>query len=257
MCRVDGSEYSEKHSISRLIGAPPGYVGYDSGGQLTEYIRRKPYSVVLVDELEKASKEFVTIFLQVLDDGRLTDGQGRVVDFRNTVIIFTSNVGSAFLTEMGQGAVPPQVRTAVMNAIRATWPPEFLNRIDSIIIYRALSHNNIRKIVEIRLAEVQQRIASRGMKLILSDQAKEYLASIGYSPTYGARPLQRVITTELLNPLSVYILDDRVRDGESIKVDFDAPHNRLVIIPNHEGSGAADTMDLDDDEDGVMVEEMD
>jgi ATP-dependent Clp protease ATP-binding subunit ClpA len=255
MCRIDGSEYSEKHSISRLIGAPPGYVEHDSGGQLTEYIRRKPYSVVLVDELEKASKEFVTIFLQVLDDGRLTDGQGRVVDFRNTVIIFTSNVESTSLAEMGQGAVPPQIKTAVMNAIRATWPPEFLNCIDSIIIYRALSHNNIRKIVEIRLAEVQQRIASKGMKLVLSEQAKEYLASIAYSPTYGAHPLQRVITTELLNLLSVHILDDRARDGELIKVEFDAQHNRLLIIPNYEGSRAADTMYLDDNR--FLVEEMD
>ncbi|KAG8814497.1 hypothetical protein FRC17_001106 [Serendipita sp. 399] len=257
MCRIDGSEYSEKHSISRLIGAPPGYVGHDSGGQLTEYIRRKPYSVILVDELEKASKEFVTVFLQVLDDGRLTDGQGRIVDFRNTVIIFTSNVGSVFLTEMGQGAVPPDVRASVMNAIRATWPPEFLNRIDSIIIYRALSHANIRKIVEIRLAEVQKRLDSRKMKLALSEDAKNYLSSIGYSPNYGARPLQRAIMTDLLNPLSVYILDDRVRDGETIRVEFDAPHNRLVILPNHEGSGAADDMDLDYDDEDLVVEEMD
>jgi ATP-dependent Clp protease ATP-binding subunit ClpB len=194
------------------------------------------------DGHEKASKEF----LQVLDDG-----QGRVVDFRNTVIIFTSNVASAFLTEMSQEAVPPQIRTAVMNAIRATWPPEFLPS--------STEHypTTIRKIVEIRPAKVQQRIASRGMKLVLSEQAKEYLASIGYSPICGARPLQRVLTTELLNPLSVYILDDRVRDDESIKVEFDAQHNRLVIIPTHEGSGAADTMDFDDGEDGILAKEMD
>lgn len=256
MCRIDGSEYSEKHSISRLIGAPPGYVGHDQGGQLTEYIRRKPYSVILVDELEKASREFVTVFLQVLDDGRLTDGQGRVVDFRNTVIIFTSNVGSTFLTDMGEGPVPSPIRKAVMDAIRTTWPPEFLNRIDNIIIYRALSHSNIRKIVDIRLGEVQQRIEGRKMKLSVSDEAKHYLASIGYSATYGARPLQRAIMTELLNPLSVYILDDRVRDGETVRVDFDKHHNRLMIIPNHEGSGAADDMDLDDD-DELIVEEVD
>ncbi|KIM21575.1 hypothetical protein M408DRAFT_12506 [Serendipita vermifera MAFF 305830] len=257
MCRIDGSEYSEKHSISRLIGAPPGYVGYDSGGQLTEYIRRKPYSVILVDELEKASREFVTIFLQVLDDGRLTDGQGRVVDFRNTVIIFTSNVGSAFLAEMGEGPVRPNVRSSVMQAIRATWPPEFLNRIDSIIIYRALSHQDIRKIVDIRLQEVQSRIDSRKMKLEVSDAAKDYLASIGYSGTYGARPLQRAITTEILNPLSVYILGDRVRDGETIRVEFDAPHNRVMIIPNHEGTGTVDDMDMDYDDSDLVVDEMD
>lgn len=259
MCRIDGSEYSEKHSVSRLIGAPPGYVGHDSGGQLTEYIRRKPYSVILVDELEKAAKEFVTVFLQVLDDGRLTDGQGRVVDFRNTVIIFTSNVGSAFLSALEGGPIPKKTNEAVMNSIRSTWPPEFLNRIDSIIVYRALSRSNIRKIVDLRLSEVQQRLTPRHMKLHVSDPAKDYLSSIGYTPTYGARPLQRVIMTELLNPLSVFILDDRVRDGETINVDFDAHHNRLTIIPNHEGSGVAvDGMDIDDDyDDGIEVEEMD
>lgn len=198
----------------------------------------------------------MTVFLQVLDDGRLTDGQGRVVDFRNTVIIFTSNVGSSFLTDMGEGAVPKPIREAVHNVIRSTWPPEFLNRIDSIIIYRALSHSNIRKIVDIRLAEVQKRLDDRKMTLKLSEEAKNYLSSIGYSSTYGARPLQRAITTELLNPLSVFILDDQVRDGETIQVDFDRHHNRLMIIPNHEGSGAADQMDLDD-EDEVEIEEMD
>lgn len=211
----------------------------------------------LSSRLEKASREFVTIFLQVLDDGRLTDGQGRVVDFRNTVIIFTSNVGSAFLAEMGEGPVRPNVRSSVMQAIRATWPPEFLNRIDSIIIYRALSHQDIRKIVDIRLQEVQSRIDSRKMKLEVSDAAKDYLASIGYSGTYGARPLQRAITTEILNPLSVYILGDRVRDGETIRVEFDAPHNRVMIIPNHEGTGTVDDMDMDYDDSDLVLEEMD
>jgi ATP-dependent Clp protease ATP-binding subunit ClpB len=259
MCRIDGSEYSEKHSIARLIGAPPGYVGHDSGGQLTEYVRRKPYCVILIDELEKASREFVTLFLQVLDDGRLTDGQGRVVDFRNTVIIMTSNVGAAFLNEMGEGPVPAPIRHAVMSAIQAQWPPEFLNRIDSVIIFRALSRANIRKIVDLRLKEVQDRLASRKMKLALSDEAKDYLGSIGYSPSYGARPLNRAVQTELLNPLSIFILDDRVRDGEDIKVEFDKHHNRLVIIPNHEGSGAADSMDVDDmgQDDNLVIEEMD
>lgn len=259
MCRIDGSEYSEKHSIARLIGAPPGYVGHDAGGQLTEYVRRKPYSVILVDELEKASREFVTLFLQVLDDGRLTDGQGRVVDFRNTVIIMTSNVGAAFLNEMEEGPVPSPIRTAVMSAIQAQWPPEFLNRIDSIIIFRALSRANVRKIVDIRLREVQDRLAPRKMRLILSDEAKDFFGSIGYSTSYGARPLNRAIQNELLNPLSIFILDDRVRDGEDIKVKFDMHHNRLVIEPNHEGSGVADSMDVDDlDQDGALViEEMD
>ncbi len=259
MCRIDGSEYSEKHSIARLIGAPPGYVGHDSGGQLTEYVRRKPYSVILVDELEKASREFVTLFLQVLDDGRLTDGQGRVVDFRNTVIIMTSNVGAAFLNEMGEGPVPGPIRTAVMSAIQAQWPPEFLNRIDSIIIFRALSRANVRKIVDIRLKEVQERLESRKMKLVLSNEAKDYLGSVGYSTSYGARPLNRAVQNELLNPLSIFILDDRVRDGEDIKVEFDKHHNRLVIEPNHEGSGAAESMDVDDldQDDALVIEEMD
>lgn len=259
MCRIDGSEYSEKHSIARLIGAPPGYVGHDSGGQLTEYVRRKPYSVILVDELEKASREFVTLFLQVLDDGRLTDGQGRVVDFRNTVIIMTSNVGAAFLNEMGEGPVPGPIRKAVMSAIQAQWPPEFLNRVDSIIIFRALSRANVRKIVDIRLKEVQERLESRKMKLVLSDEAKDYLGSIGYSTSYGARPLNRAVQNELLNPLSIFILDDRVCDGEDIKVEFDKHHNRLVIEPNHEGSGAAESMDVDDldQDDALVIEEMD
>jgi ATP-dependent Clp protease ATP-binding subunit ClpA len=135
MIRIDGSEYSEKHSIARLIGAPPGYIGHDSGGQLTEYVRRKPYSIVLIDEVEKASREFITLFLQVLDDGRLTDGQGRVVDFRNTVIVMTSNLGAAYLNDMGEGPVRPQTRELVMGAIRAHFPPEFINRIDEIIIF--------------------------------------------------------------------------------------------------------------------------
>lgn len=135
MIRIDGSEYSEKHSISRLIGAPPGYVGHDAGGTLTEYVRRKPYCIVLIDEIEKASREFVTLFLQVLDDGRLTDGQGRVVDFRNTVIVMTSNLGAAFLTDMGDGPVKPQTKELVMNAIRAHFPPEFINRVDEIVIF--------------------------------------------------------------------------------------------------------------------------
>ncbi|CDO71582.1 hypothetical protein BN946_scf184911.g52 [Trametes cinnabarina] len=254
MIRIDGSEYSEKHSIARLIGAPPGYVGHDQGGQLTEYIRRKPYSIVLIDEIEKASREFYQLFLQVLDDGRLTDGQGRVVDFRNTVIIMTSNLGAAFLNDMGEGPVKPETRELVMGAIRGHFPPEFINRIDEIVIFRTLSRANVLKIVDIRLKEVQERLADRKMKLELDDAAKQYLMSIGYSPVYGARPLNRAIQQELLNPLSVMILSERIRDGETVRVTFDGPHNRLQIIPNHEGTG--ETMDIDDDED-IEIEEMD
>lgn len=250
MIRVDGSEYSEKHSISRLIGAPPGYVGHDSGGQLTEYVRRKPYSIVLIDEIEKACREFVTLFLQVLDDGRLTDGQGRVVDFRNTVIIMTSNLGAAFLNEMGEGAVKEATRHLVMGAIQGHFPPEFVNRIDEIVVFRTLSRTNILKIVDIRLAEVRHRLNEKKMTLDVDDESKNYLASIGYSTTYGARPLNRAIQSELLNPLSLMVLSEQVLDGETVKVRFDGPHNRLYIIPNHAGE---DYMDIDD----LEVEEVD
>lgn len=255
MIRIDASEYSEKHSISRLIGAPPGYVGHDEGGQLTEYIRRRPYSIVLIDEIEKASREFVTLFLQVLDDGRLTDGQGRVVDFRNTVIIMTSNLGAAYLHDMGDGPVKPETRALVMGAIQGHFPPEFINRIDEIVIFRSLSRRNITKIVDIRLKEVQERLVERKMVLNVSQEAKEYLGSVGYSPVYGARPLNRAVQQELLNPLSVLILENAVRDGEIVNVQFDGPHNRLVIVPNHERSGQ--DMDVDWGDDEIEIEEMD
>jgi len=258
MIRIDGSEYSEKHSISRLIGAPPGYIGHDSGGQLTEYIRRKPYSIVLIDEIEKTSREFITLFLQVLDDGRLTDGQGRVVDFKNTVIIMTSNLGAAYLSDVGEGPISKQTRGFVMGAIQSHFPPEFINRIDEIIVYRALSQKNVSKIVDIRLRELQERLNDRKMTIDVDAESKNYLASMGYSPAYGARPLNRAIQAELLNPLSVLILGERIKDGENIRVRFDGPHNRLVIIPNHEGTGiSVEEMDVDDDDDDVQVEEMD
>ncbi|TFK77104.1 heat shock protein [Pluteus cervinus] len=257
MIRIDASEYSEKHSISRLIGSPPGYVGYDQGGQLTEYVRRKPYSIVLVDEVEKACREFVTLFLQVLDDGRLTDGQGRVVDFRNTVIIMTSNLGAAYLNETPEGPVGQPTRNLVMGAIQAHFPPEFVNRIDEIIIFRALSRRDILKIVDLRLKEVNDRLQDRKISLDLDDESKNFLVSAGYSPTYGARPLNRTIQSELLNPLSVMILSDQVRDGETVKIEFDGPRNRLRVIPNHEGKGVDDGMDVDGDYDDIDVEEMD
>jgi len=257
MTRVDGSEYSEKHSISRLIGSPPGYVGHTEGGQLTEYVRRKPYSIVLIDEVEKACREFVTLFLQVLDDGRLTDGQGRVVDFRNTVIIMTSNLGAAFLNDMGEGPVKPQTRQLVMGAIQSHFPPEFINRIDETVIFRTLSHKNILKIVDIRLAEVQERLADRKITLDVDHHAKQHLMSVGYSTNYGARPLNRAIQSELLNPLSVMLLSNRIRDGETVRIRFDGPHNRLHIVPNHEGNVDMDEMDIDMDDDDIDIEEVD
>ncbi|KZS89996.1 P-loop containing nucleoside triphosphate hydrolase protein [Sistotremastrum niveocremeum HHB9708] len=256
MIRIDGSEYSEKHSISRLIGAPPGYVGHDSGGQLTEYIRRKPYSIVLIDEIEKTSREFITLFLQVLDDGRLTDGQGRVVDFKNTVIIMTSNLGASYLNDMGEGPVTPTTRNLVMGAIQAHFPPEFINRIDDICIFRTLSRKNVVKIVDNRLEEVQERLSAKKMILEVDAEAKAYLGSIGYSPNYGARPLNRAIQNELLNPLSVLILEERIRDGDRIRVHFDGPHNRLYIEPNHEGTTRQGDMEIDDDEDAMRDDDV-
>jgi ATP-dependent Clp protease ATP-binding subunit ClpA len=231
-------------------------VGHDQGGQLTEYIRRKPYSIVLIDEIEKACREFVTLFLQVLDDGRLTDGQGRVVSFRNTVIIMTSNLGAAFLQDLGEGPVSAQARQLVMGAIQAHFPPEFINRIDEIVVFRTLSRSNILKIVGIRLQELQKRLSDKKMVLDITPAAKNYLVSIGYSPTYGARPLNRAIQQELLNPMSVMLLSDQLRDGETVYVDFDGQHNRLAIRPNHAGV-EVDDMDVEELEEVDPITEMD
>jgi len=254
MIRIDGSEYSEKHSVARLIGSPPGYVGHEAGGQLTEYIRRKPYSIILIDEIEKAAREFIQLFLQVLDDGRLTDGHGRVVDCRNTVVIMTSNLGAAYLNSVEEGPIPPSNRTMVMQAIEQHFPPEFRNRIDEIIIYRPLSRRNVRKIVDLRLNEIGERLVSRKLELNLDDAAKDYLAAIGFSPTYGARPLNRAMQTEILNPLAMMLLQDQIRDGERIKVRFDGPRNRLFIQPNHRGLSEPVPMDVDEDD--LEIEEL-
>jgi len=216
----------------------------------------KPYCIVLIDEIEKACREFVTLFLQVLDDGRLTDGQGRIVPFHNTVIIMTSNLGAVHLNDMGEGPVKPATRQLVMGAIQSHFPPEFINRIDEIVIFRTLSRNNVLKIVDLRLKEVEKRLADRKITLDIDDQSKNYLMSMGYSTNYGARPLNRAIQSELLNPLSVLLLSDQVRESEVVKVRFDGPHNRLHITPNHEGTGIENGMDLDSDDD-IEVEEMD
>jgi len=262
MVRIDASEYSEKHSVSRLIGAAPGYIGHDSGGQLTEAVRRKPYSLILIDEIEKAAKEFHQLFLQVLDDGRLTDNKGRIVDFRNTIIMMTSNIGSAYLNENpSEGPVQPDVRQKVMSAISATFPPEFINRIDDIILYRSLSKSDIRKVVEVRLRELQKRFDdnNRKLKLAVDQQSMDWLGSAGYSPSYGARPMARLIQTEILNPLSKLLLQNRIRDGETAHVTADLRRNRLVVVPNHEPdvSYPDDSEDEDDDAMDIEVEEMD
>ena len=220
MVRIDMSEYQERHTVSRLIGAPPGYVGYEEGGQLTEAVRRRPYSVVLFDEIEKAHPEIFNVLLQVLDDGRLTDGQGRTVDFRNTVIIMTSNLGSEYI----QALLPYREEEAyqrVMEAVRAHFRPEFLNRIDEIIMFRPLTREQLSQIVDIQLRQVRQRLKQRNITLQVTLRAKEWLAERGYDPVYGARPLKRVIQRELLDRLANKILRGEVRDGDTVIVDVD------------------------------------
>jgi ATP-dependent Clp protease ATP-binding subunit ClpB len=214
--RLDMSEYMEKHTVARLIGAPPGYVGYEEGGQLSEAVRRKPYSVVLFDEVEKAHGDVFNVLLQVLDDGRITDGQGRTVDFKNAVIIMTSNIGSQFIME---DLSMEERNKRVMEALRGHFRPEFLNRIDEIVIFDRLSDKEIAKIVDIQLARLAKRLGKQNLHLELSDKARAYLAKEGYDPAYGARPLKRVIQQKILDPLSMEILDGKIHEGQTIKAD--------------------------------------
>ena len=218
--RIDMSEYMEKHSVSRLIGAPPGYVGYEQGGQLTEAVRRKPYSVVLFDELEKAHSDVFNVLLQILEDGRLTDGQGRVVNFRNTLLIMTSNVGSAIIEQMSGGS-QDMIEQSVREELRNHFRPEFLNRIDETIIFHSLSREQIGSIVDIQLARVYDRLEDRKMTLTLTDKAKELLGNLGFDPVYGARPLKRAIQREVLDPLSLQLLEGKFLDGDHITADAD------------------------------------
>ncbi|MEI6279211.1 MAG: AAA family ATPase, partial [Verrucomicrobiae bacterium] len=213
--RLDMSEYMEKHTVARLIGAPPGYVGYEEGGQLSEAVRRKPYSVVLFDEVEKAHPDVFNVLLQVLDDGRITDGQGRTVDFKNSVIILTSNIGSQFIME---DLDVKERNRRVMEALRGHFRPEFLNRIDEIIIFDRLDEKQITRIVDIQLKRLLERLAKQNIKLTLTDAAKTHLAREGYDPAFGARPLKRVIQKEILDPLSLEILDGHFGDGDKIQV---------------------------------------
>ncbi len=216
--RMDMSEYMEKHSVSRLIGAPPGYVGYDEGGALTEAVRRRPYQVVLFDEVEKAHPDVFNVLLQVLDDGRLTDGQGRTVDFRNTLIIMTSNLGSEFLANQEDGADVEEVRPLVMNTVRGHFRPEFLNRIDEIILFKRLSRSNMGDIVRIQLQRVDKMLAERRMTVVLDAAALQWLADKGYDPVYGARPLKRVIQKDLIDPIARKLLAGELEDGGVISV---------------------------------------
>jgi ATP-dependent Clp protease ATP-binding subunit ClpB len=219
MVRIDMSEYMEKHAVSRLIGAPPGYVGYDEGGQLTETIRRRPYAVVLFDEIEKAHPDVFNILLQVLDEGRLTDGKGRTVDFRNTVLIMTSNVASDLVQEMARKGETPDMKDKLMDALRRTFRPEFLNRIDEIVTFRALGTGEIEQIVEIQMRDLRRRLAERKITIELTEEARKALAERGYDPVFGARPLKRAIQRMIENPLAVDVLGGKFREGDHVIVD--------------------------------------
>jgi ATP-dependent Clp protease ATP-binding subunit ClpB len=218
MVRVDMSEFMEKHSVARLIGAPPGYVGYEEGGYLTEAIRRRPYSVILMDEVEKAHPDVFNVLLQVLDDGRLTDGQGRTVDFRNTVIVMTSNLGSDVIQQMTGEEHYAAMKEAVLEVVRTAFRPEFINRLDEIVVFHPLHRDQIRAIARIQIGYLQQRLADREMRLLVSDAALDHLGEAGFDPVYGARPLKRAIRAQLENPLAQEILSGKLGPGDSIDV---------------------------------------
>jgi ATP-dependent Clp protease ATP-binding subunit ClpB len=218
MVRIDMSEYMEKHAVARLIGAPPGYVGYEEGGALTEAVRRRPYQVILFDEVEKAHPDVFNVLLQVLDDGRLTDGQGRTVDFRNTLIVLTSNLGSDILATQPEGQDIEAVRGAVMEVVRAAFRPEFLNRIDDVLLFRRLSRADMTAIVDIQLQRLESLLADRKIRLVLDEAARRWLGDAGYDPVYGARPLKRVIQRELQNKLAGEILAGHIKDGDEVAI---------------------------------------
>ncbi|KAK7951771.1 uncharacterized protein PG986_007499 [Apiospora aurea] len=263
MIRFDMSEYQERHALSRMIGAPPGYVGHDSGGQLTEALRRKPFSILLFDEVEKAAKEVLTVLLQLMDDGRITDGQGRVIDAKNCIVVMTSNLGAEYLARPAgkDGRIDGTTRQLVMNALQGYFLPEFLNRISSIVIFNRLTRKEIRKIVDLRISEIQKRLAdnNRNVFIDVTDEAKDYLGNAGYSPAYGARPLARLIEKEVLNRMAVLILRGSIKDGETAKVVLDG--NKLQVLANHTDSelSSDDDMLIDEDDaiEDVAPEDMD
>jgi len=234
MIRLDMSEYQEKHTVARLIGAPPGYVGYEEGGQLTEAVRRRPYSVVLFDEIEKAHHDVFNLMLQILDDGRLTDGHGRTVDFRNAILIMTSNIGSHRILEYRgafEGYEYERMKEAVLEEMRRQFRPEFLNRVDEFIVFHALNEEHLNRIVEIQLERLRARLAERHIRLELSREARRYLVEVGYDPHYGARPLKRALQKEVETPLARLILEGRVRDGHTVRVEVDGAAGRLKFTP--------------------------
>jgi ATP-dependent Clp protease ATP-binding subunit ClpB len=226
MVRIDMSEYAEKHSVARLVGAPPGYIGYEEGGQLTEAVRRRPYSVVLLDEVEKAHPDVFDVLLQVLDDGRLTDGQGRTVDFRNAILILTSNLGSQLIAD---ATLTEQQRyDAVMSVVRSHFKPEFLNRLDDIVVFHALSEHELTSIVDIQLERLRRRLADRRLALEVSPEARRWLASHGYDPVYGARPLRRLVQSSIGDKLARALLSGQVRDGDTVRVEREGDTLRLA-----------------------------
>jgi ATP-dependent Clp protease ATP-binding subunit ClpB len=216
MIRIDMSEYMEKHTVARLIGAPPGYVGYDEGGQLTEAVRRRPYAVVLLDEIEKAHSDVFNVLLQIMDDGRLTDGKGRTVNFTNTVLIMTSNVGSQYIVAE---ADEEKMRQQIEEVLAATFKPEFLNRIDETVIFHRLTREDISRIVELQVEHLASRVLERGIEIELTEDAKTLLGNLGYDPTYGARPLRRVIQKQLIDKLALRILEGEFSEGDVVRVD--------------------------------------
>ena len=218
LIRIDMSEYMEKHSVARLIGAPPGYVGYDEGGALTEAVRRRPYQVILFDEIEKAHPDVFNVLLQVLDDGRLTDGQGHTVDFRNTLIIMTSNLGADFLVNQPEGEDTDKVRDQVMTVVRSAFRPEFLNRVDEIILFHRLKRDEMGRIVDIQMTRLQKLLDDRKITATLAPNAREWLADKGWDPAYGARPLKRVIQKSVQDPLAEMILAGTIKDGEQVEI---------------------------------------
>jgi ATP-dependent Clp protease ATP-binding subunit ClpB len=228
LVRLDMSEYMEKHAVSRMIGAPPGYVGYEEGGQLTEAVRRRPYAVVLFDEIEKAHPDVFNVLLQILDDGRLTDSQGRTVDFRNTVLIMTSNLGSTYILEHGTTNWE-QVETKVLDLLRQTFKPEFLNRVDDVIIFRPLGQEEITRIVDFQIARVAKLMADRKLTLEVTPAAKALMATEGYDPVYGARPLKRAIQRLLQNPLAMAVLEGAYVEGDTVRVDRAKDGNSLAF----------------------------
>ena len=235
MVRIDMSEYMERHAVARLIGAPPGYVGYEEGGQLTEAVRRRPYSVILFDEIEKAHPDVFNILLQILDDGRLTDSQGRVVNFRNSVIIMTSNLGSPLILEQSGRMRDPdaraEVEAAVMQELRRHFRPEFLNRVDDVIVFRPLADGDLERIVELQLRRAERLLAERKISLQVTDAAKALIAEEGYEPAFGARPLKRAIQRLIMNPLAIRILEGEFDDGDRIRIDREPGTAQLSFEP--------------------------